>query len=86
MAEPQFVDEAQFEERLGECDAPMDADIIAGPLPQLGDERDKVAVGDAGVGPGRFRRRRGHDEFLAPLMKLANGSMSLFGQYTAHSS
>ncbi len=61
---PQFVDQALFEERLGQCDAPVHADIVAGLLLQLGDELDKAAVDDLGVGPGFFRRCRGHHEFL----------------------
>jgi hypothetical protein len=63
---PQFVDQALFEQRLGQCDAPVHADITAGPLPQLGDELDQAAIDDRGIGPGspaasrspRISRRR----------------------------
>src|ERR1700688_3972467 len=55
---PQFVDQALLEERSGQRNAPVHADIFAGLPLELGDELDKAAIDDAGVGPGCFRRRR----------------------------
>ena len=61
---PQFVDQSLFEQRLGQCDAPMHADVSAGPLPQLADELDEATIDDRSIGPGFFGCCRGHDELL----------------------
>ena len=53
----QFVDEALFEQRLGQCDAPVHPDITAGSPLQLGDELEKGVVDDCGVRPGLSGRR-----------------------------
>ena len=53
---PQFVDQALFEQRLGQRDAPMHADITAGALLQLGDELGKPTIDDRRVRPGLSRR------------------------------
>ena len=52
------------EERLGQRNAPVHADVLAGLLLQFCDELDQVTIDDPAVGPGFFRRRRGDHEFL----------------------
>ena len=49
--EPQFVDQAVFEQRLGQRDAPVYPDIAAGLLLQVGHEFEQLAIDDRSVGP-----------------------------------
>ena len=72
--QPQLVDQAPLEQRLGQRDAPVHPDITAGPPLQLGDELGRppsMTVVFAQVRPGVVDVAT---NFSTPLMKLANGS------------
>ena len=72
--QPQLVDQVLLEQRLGEGDAPVHADITAGPLLQIGDELGEPTVDDRGVRHIWLGVVEVTTNFSTPLMKLANGS------------
>jgi hypothetical protein len=64
----------------------MHTDVGSGLVPQVPHELDQFAVDDSRVGPLPIERRGGGDVLRDPLMNIANGSMSLPRQSSAHSS
>jgi hypothetical protein len=85
-AQPQLVDQAGLEQRLGYRNAPVDPDLATVVLLELSREVGQAALDDSGLRPLGFQQRRGATNFWTPLMKLANGSMTLPGQNWAQSS
>ena len=62
--EAEIVDELGLEQRLGERDAPVHADVTARLLLELGDERDEVAFNDGSSSPPMAECGRRDDKLL----------------------
>jgi hypothetical protein len=63
----------------------VDADVAAGLLLEIPNEFDQPAVDHRRIGPIPVKGSRCRDILRDPLMNVANGSIWLPGQKSAHS-